>query len=365
MDNLNDKIKCNCVLLDLSKAFDCVQHDTLTDKLYGYGVRSTPYMLIKSYLTNRTQQVKVVHTENNQMKKYLSSSLPITCGVPQGSVLGPLLFIPYINDIPHLTQGRSTMYADDTSINIGIVEKYLEMNNLIINPTKTHCIFFQTKQCRQYHKHKILIKNRKIENVNSINFLGVVIYSTLSWDAHIERICSRISRNLFIINRLANMLNLKDRRMLYYGLIHPFLTNGIAVWGQSAKALISRVFILQKRAVKYTAGLKPLESCRDSFKQLKILTVHSLYIQQTILYVINKCNCITNRQIHSYKTRNNNVHILELYTSKPSVVGCIFHNKLPNSIKQIDNKNQFIRELKNLLINGWYYSTEDYMNDKF
>jgi hypothetical protein len=114
-----------------------------------------------------------------------------------------------------------------------------------------------------------------------------------------------------------------------------------------------------------TFGIMPC-----SFKQLKILTVHSLYIQQTILYVINKCNCIINKQIHSYNTRNNNdyrksVHNLERYTSKPSVVGCIFYNKLPNSIKQIDNKNQFIRELKNLLINGCHYSIDNYMNDKF
>jgi hypothetical protein len=80
------------------------------------------------------------------------------------------------------------------------------------------------------------------------------------------------------------MLNLKNRRMLYYGLIHPFLTYGIVVWGQSAKALISRVFILQNRAVKYTAGLKPLESCRDNFKQLKILTV--------LRYTYNKPFCM-------------------------------------------------------------------------
>jgi hypothetical protein len=132
-----------------------------------------------------------------------------------------------INDLQHIT-----------SINIGTVEKYFEIN-LFINPTKMHCIFFQTKQCRQDHNHKILIKNREIQNVNSINFLGVVTDSTLSWDAHTERICSRIGHNLFIINRPAKMLNVKDRRMLYYDLIHPFLTHGIVVWGQSAKALIN------------------------------------------------------------------------------------------------------------------------------
>jgi hypothetical protein len=157
--------------------------------------------------------------------------------------------------------------------------------------------------------------------------------------------------------------------MLYYGSIYPFLAYGIVVWGQSAKALTKRIFVLQKRAVRYTARLNPLELCRDSFKQLTILTVYSLYIQQTILYVINKCNCTVNKQVHTHNTRNNDyhkwVHNLELYNSKPSVAGCIFYNKLPNNLKQLDNKNQFIRDLKNLLTNGCYYSIEDCVNDKF
>jgi hypothetical protein len=113
---LNDKIKFNCVLLDLSKAFDCVQHNILMDKLHKYGICGTPYMLINSHLTSRTQQVNVAHIENNQVKDHLLTHLPITGGVPQGLVLGPLLFILYINNIPHLTHGRSRMYADDTSI---------------------------------------------------------------------------------------------------------------------------------------------------------------------------------------------------------------------------------------------------------
>jgi hypothetical protein len=95
IENVNDKTKCNCVLLDLSKAFGCIQYirNILMDKLYKYGVRGIPHKLIKSYLTNTTQHVKVTHIENNQMKEYLSSSLPVRYGVPQGLVLGPLLFI--------------------------------------------------------------------------------------------------------------------------------------------------------------------------------------------------------------------------------------------------------------------------------
>jgi hypothetical protein len=124
------------------------------------------------------------------------------------------------------------------------------------------------------------------------------------------------------------------------------------------------------RAVRYTAGLKHLESCRDSFRHLKILTVYLLYILETILYVKENCNCMVSKQVHTFNTRNNKdyhkyVRNLELYNSKPSIAGCIFYNKLPNNIKQIENKNWFKRELKKLLIKGCYYSIEDYMNEKF
>jgi hypothetical protein len=141
IDNLNNNIKCNCVLLNLSKPFDCIKHNILIDKLHNYGVRGVPHKLSKSYLTNRIHHVKVTHIENNQMKEYLSNSLP----VPQGSVLVPSLSILYINDIPHLTQGRAIIYdvtsilntgqdinelQNITSDNIRIVEQYFKMNNL-------------------------------------------------------------------------------------------------------------------------------------------------------------------------------------------------------------------------------------------
>jgi hypothetical protein len=115
--------------------------------------------------------------------------------------------------------------------------------------------------------------------------------------------------------------------MVYYRLIYPLLSYGIVVWGHGAKALTRRIFILQKRAVRYTAGLKHLQSCRDRFRNLKILTVYSLYIQETIQYVKEKCNCTVNK--HTFNTRNNkdyhkHVHNLELCNSKPSSVSVSF-----------------------------------------
>ena len=166
-----------------------------------------------------------------------------------------------------------------TSNNIGAVEQYFEINNLFINPSKTHYILFQTKQCGQESNLKILIKNREISNVKSTNFLGVVIDSTLSQELHIEKTCSRISRNLFIINRLSKILDLNERRMLYYGLIYPHLSYGITVWGHRAKTLTRRIFVLHKKGSQIhcrakTSGIMQgqLQKSKDTNSKLAIYT---------------------------------------------------------------------------------------------
>jgi hypothetical protein len=149
--------------------------------------------------------------------------------------------------------------------------------------------------------------------------------------------------------------------------VYPFLSYGVTVWGHSARKYMKRVFTLQKMVVRCIAGLKPTVSCRESFISLSILTLFSLYIYETILFVDEKGNCMTNDKFHAHNTISSldyhqYVHKLGIHNSRPTIAGGKFYNKLPAHIKQIKDNGLFKRKLKQLLINGCYYSVEEFMN---
>jgi hypothetical protein len=195
----------------------------------------------------------------------------------------------------------SFMYADDTSIlNIGEnlvnlenvthtntnkITQYFETNNLFTNLSKTNFILFQKKQRKDASELSVTIKNKEIKEENSTNFLGVIIDSNLTWELQIDKICSKISSNLFTIKRLSTISELDVLITIYYGLVYPYLKYGITVWGSCPKRHTKRVFILQKRAIRYIIGLKQTDSCRESFIRLKILTLYSLYIYMKLFYL--------------------------------------------------------------------------------
>jgi hypothetical protein len=194
--------KCSdCVFLDLSKAFDCIEHNILLDKLYWYGTHGIPHMLNQSYLANRTQIVQISHKVDNHWKDYFSSCLPVKFRVSPGSVLGPLLFIIYVNDIPKVNSDMTIMYADDTSVinvgsnleelgkamsvNIERVTHNFEVNNLCTNLLKSNFLLFQTRQSKLVSNLKVVINNKEIRKEKSTNFLPVIIDSNLTWELHI------------------------------------------------------------------------------------------------------------------------------------------------------------------------------------
>ena len=202
--------------------------------------------IVSSYLSNRKQFV---------MYKNTSSLLrEVTCGVPQGSVLGPLLFIIYTNDLPNaLRFTRCVLFADDTTIyyssrnlvhviqNISVDLKHLtewfKSNKLSLNISKTNYMLF-TKNNKDYEQNiNLRLSNENITRVNSTKFLGMIIDDKLNWQDHISHTKNKMSSGLYALNKSKHVLGKNHLKTLYHSLIHPYLSYGILLWGSASKSL--------------------------------------------------------------------------------------------------------------------------------
>ena len=290
------------IFLDLSKAFDTLDHNVLLSKLNYYGIKDTALDWFKSYLTNRTQYVDC---------NGISSSIrEIETGVPQGSILGPLLFIIYMNDIHTVSDNLNfILYADDTTLsspmcsftrgcdgNIDIVSTlinselnkiadWLAVNKLSLNVQKTKFMIFHYRQ-RVLTENDIpclMINNTLIERVTEFNFLGLTVNEYMNWNSHTQKIANKISRILGVMNRLKRYLPISAMKLMYDLLILSHLQFGITNWGFEW----DRISKLQKRALRIMTNSKYNAHTDPLFKQLHLLKVKDIFDVQCLKFGIN------------------------------------------------------------------------------
>ena len=346
------------LFLDLSKAFDTLNHEILLAKLKYYGIQNKELSWFHSYLTDRKQYV--------EMDGSRSPNLTITTGVPQGSILGPLLFIIYMNDIHEASDiFHSILYADDTTLSTPLcafkipltvsqinslstkinaemskIHDWLCINKLSLNLSKTKYMIFHNRQRKISHIDLNLeINNVILERVSHFNFLGVTIDEHLSWKQHVCKLANKLSRSIGVMNKLKRFLPSHIMLTLYNTMILPHLQYSILCWGHCA----TRISKLQKKAVriishsKYNAHTNPLFKTLHLLKLddiVKYFTVKFYYkLQHNKLPVYFEHLFSTNAMVHTYHTRQSeNLHrsIVKTTTATRSI-----RHSLPRLIPEI------------------------------
>ena len=378
IEKMESNLKIGTVIFDLSKAFDCVDHNILMHKLKKYGLRGIGKNLIKTYLVGRKQLTEIYYKADNKINKIQSKYKIVNYGVPQGTVVGPLSFILYVNDICQTSKTKVVSYADDTTLlcwgdktNTLKINMQHAINNLIdffnsnnltcnINKTKIMTFFLGNKSLQE--NFQLQIEKSDTEEVDDYKFLGIHVDSRLMWDKHIDTLCSNVSKSIYLLRYFKPLLGEKYLKLIYYGVIYPHMLYGIEIWGGAAEVHMKRLFVLQKRCIRIMYDLTPRESCKETFTKNNMLTLYSLYAYRVILFIKDK-QLSKNNDMHSYNTRNKTDYHKSTNAKKVSdkdanVMGIKLYNKLPTTLK-ILNGTIFKRQLKKFLISTCLYNLNE------
>ena len=299
--NMDDKLISSLLMIDLSKAFDTINRELLITKLSIYGVSPSSLKWFKAYLTSRRQYVRIDNVDSN--------SQIIRHGVPQGSILGPLLFIIFMNDINlvPISDCELHLYADDTTMLTcsptmdqlmtttnqaltTIVDWFLK-NKLIVNLKKTECMTVMTKAKERFtseNNSTLSIDGNQIKQVFHHKLLGLVIDSHLTWNDHVDYIVSKAASRLFLLKKIKPFLSLKERKLFYSSMIMPVLEYGSVIWGDFYVGITERLLKQQKRAARIILDVKkPTDTpSPDLFAKLNWLSFDKRIILQrgTLVY---------------------------------------------------------------------------------
>ena len=319
-----------CVFLDLSKAFDTVDHKILLDKLYHYGVRGIALEWFKSYLENRKQYV--------QFNQYKSEIYNVRYGVPQGSVLGPLLFIIYMNDLNNvLSNANSISFADDSNLamtgenvirlfsdmksEITKLIQWFQVNKLTLNIAKTHYMLFKPQnlqlECVLDDTCILEFDRDVIESKDFIKFLGMALDKHLSWCHQYNQLRTKLSQSIYLMNSVKHILPTKCLRLLYNSMFYSHLSYGIILWGNSmAEGNKNKIMKLQKKAVRIVGKTKYNAHTDPIFANLKLLKLNDIIELENIKCMYQVTHNLLpnplldifqiNSDVHHYNTRRRN-----------------------------------------------------------
>lgn len=377
---LNSKRYVLGLFFDLSRAFDSVSHDLLFKKLERVGIRGTPACWIKSYLSNRRQQVEISGVRSDEGY--------VTLGTPQGSCLSPTLFNIFIDDVSEVLAplGCPVIYADDTTLLVdgesreeishkanlacSCFAEWCRSNGLKANNTKTVAMQFYTKNSTINSSLLIKFDGKFVRNVSVTKFLGLRIDQKCIWYEHISCLTNRLGSCCFLLRNLRGTVSDAVLRNVYFGMFQSVMAYGVMFWGDAHEA--TRVFRVQKKAIRIMTGISALTSCKKHFLSLGIMTLPSIFIYSLIMYVKQNGSQRKCEDIHGHNTRSKEnllVPFSRLSVGQKSiaVLGSSCLNKLvslDSGFKDIGPHRHFRLKLKKFLVSKCYYSLREFFEDR-
>ena len=364
-DSFDNKNNLISVFIDFRKAFDTVNHKILLDKLKSYGIRGLTNKFLESYLVDRLQCVNFNSFKSNINK--------INIGVPQGSVLGPLLFLFYINDLSYVSNELSTvLFADDTTLyasgkNFSDVNRIVNMefikiknwtyaNRLSLNLDKTIVMSFTLN--KNVPNPEIFFEGNSFAVTNQTKFLGIIIDDQLKFSNHLQIVSLKLSKNVGIIYRLKTCIPQKVLIQLYYSLVYPYLSYCVNIWGSTYDAHVKPIEILQKKIVRLITNSSYYAHTTPLFRELNILKLCDIYKFHAALFMFDKIHSSTTVPRHSYSTRFNSdtrsaFHRLTVTQHSLSFTAPKIWNDIPLAIRNIKKLKPFKKNLKQFFIDQY------------